>query len=366
MEIVLKKSIVYLARWDLAGSRGVFNKINGVVSALSRLGHSSKAIIVEEAGVRGHLNVLLHLFSLRADLIILRATAYSMPLLVFGLLWQRFIKSTRIVVDVPTPFVAVYDEVGGKPGGFILKSLKRLIIQLSFPWTLWVAHRVVQYAHESRRFSYGLRKKTLLMANGIDCEKIPILQRAEIFDGKLVSFVCVANVEFWHGFDRLLRGVRNYLSSPYKHVDVFVRIVGDGGDVERLRSLTKELGLERYVSFEGELRGALLSDIYETANLGVSSLALHRKGLTMASDLKTRDYVARGLPVVYCSDDLDVDADTDFFFRVSPGEDAVDVDAVVKWYTNGAGCGVFTFDALRAYALGRMDFKAKVQKLIEG
>ena len=363
---MLKKNIVYPARWDLAGSRGVVNKINGVVSALSRLGYSSRAVIVEEKGLRGHFNVLLCLFSLRADLIILRATAYSMPLLVFGLLWQRFIKSARIVVDVPTPFVAVYDEVGGKSGGLLSKSLKKLIIQFSFPWTLWVAHRVVQYAHESRRFSYGLGKKTLLMANGIDCEKIPVLQRAEVFDGMMLNFICVANVEFWHGFDRLLRGVRNYLSSPYKGVDVFVRIVGDGGDVERLRSLAKELELEGCVSFEGELRGESLSDIYETANLGVSSLALHRKGLTMASDLKTRDYVARGLPVIYCSDDLDVDADAGFFFRATPGEDPLDVHAVVKWYINGAGCGAFTFDALRTYALERMDFKAKVKKLIEG
>ncbi len=361
----MRKRVVYLARWDLSGSRGVVNKINGVVDSLCSKGYDASALIVEEKGWRGHVNTLLKLFSVTSDVLIVRATAYSMPLLVLGLFWLRYFKSTRVVIDVPTPFVAVYDEVGGKPGNFLFKKLKKIIILMSFPWTLWVAHRVVQYAHESQWFSFGLKRKAILMANGIDCEKIPQLRREVVFDGRTIEFICVANVEFWHGFDRLLRGVSEYVKSKNDSPEVLVRIVGDGGGVERLRSLAQELGVNEFVRFEGEMRGASLTEVYEKANVGVSSLALHRKGLTMASDLKTREYVARGVPVVYCADDLDVDLDSGFFFRAEPGEAPLNIMEIIDWYIAGASAGVFETSRLRGYAINRMDFRTKVSALVD-
>ena len=101
-------------------------------------------------------------------------------------------------------------------------------------------------------------------------------------------------------------------------------------------------------------------------NLESKILSGHEFDRILSScDLKTREYVTRGLPVVYCSDDLDVDPETGFFFRVPPGEEALNIEEIARWYVQGAEGGKFRFDALRNYALKNMDFKAKVHKIID-
>ena len=42
---------------------------------------------------------------------------------------------------------------------------------------------------------------------------------------------------------------------------------------------------------------------YETADVGVGTLALHRNGMNEACPLKTRQYLACGLPIVYAHTD---------------------------------------------------------------
>lgn len=363
--VMKKNDILYLARWDVAGSRGVIKKIQGVVAAFSEVGRSAEARIISTSGLAGHFDFFCALLVAKCDVLIVRSTAYSMPLIFFALLFQRYVKHARVIVDVPTPFCAVYDEIKGKPGSYFSKTLKRVVILLSFPWALLPASRIVQYAPESRRFSLGLAKKTILMANGVNCSSIEPIRREVHFDGIHIELVCVANFEFWHGYDRLVRGLAAYLSNHSESADLRLklRLIGDGGEIGSLRALVRELKLDEYVIFSGELAGEQLTEAYANANVGVSSLGLHRKGLTMASDLKTREYVSRGLPVVYCADDPDISDASRLFYRVESGEGIVEFNGVIRWYLDLCKDSNFSVATVREYALDKMDFKGKVLEM---
>ena len=65
-------------------------------------------------------------------------------------------------------------------------------------------------------------------------------------------------------------------------------IVGDGPALDDLTRLTAQLGLTDHVTFAGVLAGDEVYRCYDRSHLGVSALAIHRKGLHEASALKAR------------------------------------------------------------------------------
>lgn len=56
--------------------------------------------------------------------------------------------------------------------------------------------------------------------------------------------------------------------------------------------------------FTGFLKGEELNAQFKNANIGISILALYRKSLNGASDLKTREYMSKGLTVIGTGADL--------------------------------------------------------------
>lgn len=85
----------------------------------------------------------------------------------------------------------------------------------------------------------------------------------------------------------------------------------------------------------------------------------------MASDLKTGEYMARGVPVVYCADDLDVGLDFGSFCGGARGEEPINISEIFNWYIARAVAGVFEASRLRECAMNKMDFRTKVSALVD-
>ena len=78
-------------------------------------------------------------------------------------------------------------------------------------------------------------------------------------------------------------------------------LVGDGSELPLYKKLVEEYGLERRVRFYGFLSGEPLSQVYNRADIAVSCLGMYRKGMDRESSLKSREYSARGLPIIAVS-----------------------------------------------------------------
>lgn len=202
----------------------------------------------------------------------------------------------------------------------------------------------------------GAQKSAVTVANGIDVSRVPKTGFVP-FDGKRLRLLFVASDPSpWHGVDRLIASVAAYRGA----VKVTVDVVGSQGRAAG----TSEAAGTHDVHFHGTLRGAALDEIAAKANLAVATLGLARKNLRQACSLKTREYVARGLPVVLGYDDVDLPMDLPTVHRVPNSEALLDVDQLVDFAARMTGRGDVAGE-LRRFAEERLDWSHKLTRLVE-
>jgi glycosyltransferase involved in cell wall biosynthesis len=112
-----------------------------------------------------------------------------------------------------------------------------------------------------------------------------------------LRLIAVASHAFWHGYDRVLRGISEYYKTQ-KNYEIVFNIVGKGPELHNLRKLTKQLGITDNVLFHGFKTGDDLDELYSKSDLGVDAIGFHRSGLTKNSSLKAREYCLKSLPFI--------------------------------------------------------------------
>ena len=158
----------------------------------------------------------------------------------------------------------------------------------------------------SRRAAFSrYRNRHCVITNGIDLEAYPVLP-ARPHDGTRLVFVGSAG-QPWQGIDKVLT-----LASlrPDWRFDV-VGMTADSGS------------RPANVTWHGQLDRTALVEVLAGADIGLGTLALHRKAMDEASSLKVREYLALGLPVIYANVDLDADGLGEYVLRIANTESNV-------------------------------------------
>lgn len=173
---------------------------------------------------------------------------------------------------------------------------------------------------------------TIQISNGVDFSKIKLKQQINDTSQEL-HMIGVAEIHYWHGFDRLVRGlVEYYKNNPdYK---VFFHIVGNFfGEREKndIIPLIKAYHLESYIILHGAKHGEELDELFERSDIAIGSLARHRSGITNIKTLKNREYAARGLSFIYSEHDSDFE-DKSYILKVPANESPIDINSIVKFY----------------------------------
>lgn len=205
-------------------------------------------------------------------------------------------------------------------------------------------------------------KKFVLISNGIQVENIKMKDSHTKKDS--FTLLSVANVAFWHGYDRVLRGLYNYYSNSPK-TKVYYNCVGDGPELNNLRKLAKELELEEYVTFYGTKVGNELDEIINTSDVAIGSLGFHRSGLKMGSTLKVREYCARGIPFIIAYDDPDFPESFPFIFKVPQDDNPVDISKIIRWYEELSTKQPDFSMQMRKYAEHNLSWDAKMRPVID-
>lgn len=355
--------IKYLARWSDSASIGVIKKIKNTTSALSENGYQAEHEIIAKDGVTGHLLLPLAILACRADILIIRSTAFSMLLCSLPMLIQRLM-GAKIVIDVPTPLVSVLEEIKGSKKTKLKKIFLRLLVKLNYPLALYPAHRIIQYSEESARFSFGTKGKTILGGNGIDVSSIELRKDEKDKPANLITLIGVAALEEWHGYDRVIQGISDYYkNNTVQKININFIIVGSGGAETRLKAMVRDLDVSQYVSFKGTLHGIALTEAFNQADVAIASLGLHRIGLYKASVLKSREYLARGFPILVSSEDPDIPATLEFVYKSKGDDSAIDIENLIGWYDSYAKKGS-TAESIREYAAQNVDYKRKVNMFV--
>lgn len=164
------------------------------------------------------------------------------------------------------------------------------------------------------------------ISNGIDVNSIKLHD----YNGKPedLNFIAVSFEWEVHGYDRLLRGIADYYKQGGKR-NIYFHIVGT--TLSSTDALIRDLKLEDRCIKYGPQKGEELDAIYDKANIGVGCLANHRIGSTFGSALKTKEYIAKGIPFIYGWQEAVLE-NFKYGLQFELCEDPIDINKVVIFY----------------------------------
>ncbi|MBQ4280075.1 MAG: glycosyltransferase [Rikenellaceae bacterium] len=257
----------------------------------------------------------------------------------------------RIALEVPT---YPYDpEFAQSPWP---RKLKLRIDRLFRRRMARYIDRIVTFTDEPEIFG----RPTIRISNGIDFGHIPVKPHRNDTSHEL-NLIGVADLHFWHGFDRVIEGMAAYEATPHDR-KVRFHIVGAGVEAERnrLRELATRYGLTDRVVLYGNRAGTGLDELFDRCDMGIASLGRHRNGITKIKTLKNREYAARGIPFVYSETDDDFDA-MPYVLKAPADESPLDIAALVRFYDSAD-----TDPArIRASVEGWLSWEVQMRKVLD-
>lgn len=192
---------------------------------------------------------------------------------------------------------------------------------------------IVTFSNEKNIF----HQRTIQISNGVDFDSIPLHNYISPSDGS-IHLIGVAEVHYWHGYDRLIAGIGEYYKNTANPRRLYFHIVGGIGHNEMYGSkhapgfseLIKKYEIDEYVVFHGQLFGEELNKVFDQCCFAIGSLARHRSGITSIKTLKNREYATRGIPFIYSEQDSDFD-NKPYVMKVVPDDSPINIQKILEF-----------------------------------
>ncbi len=184
-------------------------------------------------------------------------------------------------------------------------------------------------------------QRTINISNGVDFDSIPLHSPLTSHLSPL-HLIGVAEVHYWHGFDRLIAGLGEYYSQKPKanseQPNVIFHIVGgvapsemyDSMHAPGFHELIEKYGIQDKVIFHGQLFGKALDDVFNQCQFAIGSLGRHRSGITNIKTLKNREYATRGIPFIYSEQDSDFDHQP-YVLKAPADESPINIQQIIDF-----------------------------------
>jgi len=337
--------LLFFVNESLSETNGISKKIRAQVKAIRQLGIETDIcylqgddiitarLVNDEVLEKFPGNTFLNRFAWRCsygrlfqyiirrniDTLYIRYTHYGNPF--FNQFLRRLKKAgVQILLELPTyPYDNEYRNLKlTSRAVLLLEKLTRRNFRKS-------VSRIVTLTHHPEIFGVP----TIRFSNGIDPDILPMITPRKQEAG--THLIGVASIGFWHGYDRVIEGLRKYYQAGADvSGKVYFHIVGDSDNPEsiRYRKLVILYNLQDYVIFYGKRSGKELDDLFNGADIAVGSLACHRISLDNVRPLKNREYCARGIRFFYAETDDDFEGQ-EFVYKVPSNDDPVDIPALL-------------------------------------
>lgn len=255
----------------------------------------------------------------------------------------------KTVMEIPT---YPYDQE------YITRRMKLdLLVDKCFRWQLsGLLDGIVTFS--DARIIFGGR--TIRISNGIDFSAIP--QKTIHNDtSHELHLIGVAEVHYWHGFDRVVKGMADYYAANPVYKVYFHIVGGLTGERERqeILPIIAQNKLEPYIVLHGQQHGQQLDEIFERSDFAIGSLARHRSGITAIKTLKNREYAARGMPFIYSETDTDFD-DKPYVLKAPADETPIRIETILEFYHRQE----WNAGEIRQ-SVSHLSWKAQMQKVIK-
>ena len=279
-----------------------------------------------------------------------------------------FMRKYPVVLEFHSAMLAEMNSHLDSPLPLPVRAVKHIRIDLERrhgPNILQNAHGIIGVTDEICRLELeraGADIPALTAPNGIHVDAVPATGFLP-FDGRHLHIAFVGSLlNPWHGLDRFTRGLASYRGQTR----ITLHLIGNISK----RDLGDCANANVETHFHGTLDRGAMTDVLKGMNVAISSLALFRKKLEEACDLKSREYTARGLPFIIGHRDPDLEAIDDsrnFLLQLPNTSAPVDVDQLFAFVESfNAACTADELrDYMRAYAGEHLDWAVKVPKYVE-
>jgi len=205
--------------------------------------------------------------------------------------------------------------------------------------------------------SYELKEKFMVwnkpmhvIANGIDTRQYSIGQ----VENSVPTLVFIGTPnQPWHGLNKILK-----MAEYFKEYQFYIIGTSDEN--------------RHNVHYFGYLPQNEATKIIQKSDIGIGTLSLYEKGLTEASPLKSRQYLACGLPIIYAYNDTDLVYESSFALQLDNREDNLDYIEIERFIKSVFHQKSIALEA-RAFAENCLDYSIKekqrvtfFQKVIDG
>lgn len=371
-----QKKILYLSTWDFTNeySDGVCKKMKAQIAAFEKKGFHVDFIYISngqilfrkdggicEIGKVGsvkktpaYIKMYKYLKNEKYDYVYNRYG--MMDTFYFRVLKKLHKNGAKILIEIPT-----YPYVGERQKGFAY--------WLMFKWDALytsklnrVVERIVTYSDDKMIFDIP----TIYIMNGIDTAEI--LPKSSVKTDSSICLLALAYMQPHHGYERLLRGLRDYYKID-REKEVQCLLVGDGPEVAFYKDLVKEYNIQTFVHFMEAKKGAELDAIFEKADIGICSLGAYKKKLFLSSELKSREYFAKG--ILICAGvvvDSFRNVNSEYYLEFPNDDSTINICEIVRFYKKiyeGEKNRETVIKEIRTYAENYMDIIATMQPVCQ-
>lgn len=238
---------------------------------------------------------------------------------------KKQIPDIRIMMEIPTyPFV-------GEQKNFTIKERINSFFSKAV-WKFCVDQFVVMGMDPNKKKLYGI--PVIHATNGVNFDEEAVAS-GDVQENT-INMICVSGCYFWHGYDRIINGLSDYYQNNNSPCNINLYIVGQGDCLQEYRELAEKADLlDKHIFLCGKREGEALQAVFNKCSLAIECLGLHRKGMTLCFSIKSREYAAKGLPMI-TSGELDIsheDSQT-YIFKVPADETPINIDEIVTFWNN--------------------------------
>lgn len=340
-------NILFLIFHGFNPSNGISKKISYQINALKELGHNvhlchftsdefgnktrwidDKSLMQYGNGLKGKILKRIEFDSItqysiqnKIEFVYMRSDHNANPFTIH-MIRKMNKASIRVVMEIPT---YPYDH----EDNLLTKNIELFIDKCFRHQLAKELYRIVTFTNYKKIFGI----KTIQISNGIDFNHIKLKHNINDTSHE-IHLIGVAEIHLYHGFDRLICGLKNYYEKTPSY-KVYFHLVGyffgkkEENSIQSLLKQNKELN--QYVILHGAKHGEELDHLFEKTDMAIGSLARHRSGISDIKTLKNREYAARGMSFIYSESDSDFDQ-MPYVLKVPADESAINIPQIIRFY----------------------------------
>lgn len=330
---------LFIANLELKETEGIFKKVCaqsdavgncvGECKLITRSGkntavkeYKSNKLILTDIDFYSYIEKSLYSGDIRV--LYVRHMVPSLKLISFLKVAKR--QGIKIYYEIPTyPYFGEQLKASRKKYRAIVKISLDIIF---WPFIYQLIDKLVVIRSSSKA---KLFKKMIEITNGVRTDNIKAKDYSKTPDNNVFRMVTVGTIYPYHGYDRIINGLKA-CGEKIENTKIEFHVVGNSQTIDDLHIMSDIIGLNN-VFFHGIKTTDELNEMYDSFDVGLGCLALHRRNADIDTTLKVIEYYCRGVPIVTSgigpSDALD-----SFTVQVEDGDTPIDISGIYKKYKN--------------------------------